>query len=350
MEDTTNTKLPFKYVIISAGCSYAIHLTHTNLIAKKFNLTTNDFLKKCEVIHIGASSSSIQYTKESIFQITKWLMNNGILNEDIFIISNLTQFGRMNFKIDDSLVKETIDVIESNKLIEDGDNFVFDFYGFKIIQYPRGYFYLNGCIYSSLVDNPSHLKKLPKSVYSSILNYYNEYYSIDTLSHMVEYINNLIQIQEFLKENKIDYRFYFMNDIFEGWYYEGEILKHEYTKNVGKFEIPNLKKYGDVSTLDNKIKDVFSKIDFDNIISYKTEKFNYGGVDEYTITKFNFTDFISTTEFKNENDYTNFNFIGQHPVLKVTKSFEENFILPELQPFLNKFIVSEVQPFLNKFI
>ena len=83
---------------------------------------------------------------------------------------------------------------------------------------------------------------------------------------------------------------------------------------------------------------MFSLIDFDNIITYKTDKFNYGGVDEYLITEFNFTDFISTTHFKNENDYKNFNFIGQHPVLKVSKSFEENIIIPELQPFLSKFI------------
>jgi hypothetical protein len=337
MEDTTNTKLPFKYVIISVGCSYSIHLEQTQLIAKKFNLNKHNFLKKCEVIHLGAPSSSIQYTKETIIQITNWLLNNGILNEDIFIVSNLTQFGRMNFKVDESLTEETTNVLDS-KNFNSNSNFVFDFYGFKTIMYPSGYFYLNGSVYSSLVDSPSQLKKLPKSVYSSILNYYNEYYSIDIIGHMVEYINNLIQIQKFLKENKIDYRFYFMNDIFEGWYYEDDILKHEYTKNTGKFEIPDLKKNGDISTLNDKIKDVFSKIDFENIISYKTEKFNYGGVDEYLITKFSFTDFISTTHFKTESDYSNFNFIGQHPVLKVTKSFEANFILPELQPFLNKFI------------
>jgi hypothetical protein len=278
------------------------------------------------------------------------LVENGISNENIFVVSNLTQFGRMNFKIDDSFVEEIVEVFESKEFEYERPMSFFDIPGFKIIQYPRGYFYLNGKLYSSLVDNSSEFKKLPKSIYNSILKYHEDYYKTDTIGHIVEYINNLIQIQKFLKENKIDYRFYFMNDIFEGWYYEGEILKHEYSKNKGKFEIPDLTKYGDISTLDNKIKDVFSKIDFDNIISYKTEKFNYGGVDEYTITKFNFTDFISTTEFKNENDYKDFNFIGQHPVLKVTKSFEENFILPELQPFLNKFIVSEVQPFLNKFI
>jgi hypothetical protein len=263
-------------------------------------------------------------------------MNNGISNENIFVVSNLTQFGRMNFKIDDSEVEEMIKVFESNQT--EGPIFFNDIPGFKIIQYPKGYFYLNGKMYSSLVDNSDEFKKFPKSFHNSILEYYEEYYKTDIIGHMVEYINNLIQIQKFLKENKIDYRFYFMNDIFEGWYYDNEILTHEYNKNIGKFEIPNLKKYGNISELDNRIKNVFSLIDFDNIISYKTDKFNYGGVDEYLISKFNFTDFISTNHFKTEDDYKNFNFIGQHPDLIVTTSFEKNFLLPELQPFLNKFI------------
>ena len=336
MEDTTNTKLSFKYVIISAGCSYAIHLEQTKMIAKKFNSTPSNFLKKCEVIFLGATSSSIQYTKESIIQLTQWLIDNGISNENIFVVSNLTQFGRMNFKIDDSFVEEIVEIFESNQI--ERPIFFSDIPGFKIIQYPRGYFYLNGSMYSSLVDNSSEFKKISKSLNNSILEYHEEYYKTDTIGHMVEYINNLIQIQKFLKENKIDYRFYFMNDIFEGWYYDNEILTHAYNKNIGKFEIPNLKKYGNISELDNRIKNVFSLIDFDNIISYKTDKFNYGGVDEYLISKFNFTDFISTNHFKTEDDYKNFNFIGQHPDLIVTTSFEKNFILPELQPFLNKFI------------
>lgn len=337
MEDTTNTKLPFKYIIISVGCSYSIHLEQTQRIVKKNNLTKHNFLENCEVIHLGAPSSSIQHTKETIIQITKWLLNNGILNEDIFIISNLTQFGRMYFKVDESLTEETTNVLDS-KQFNSNPNFVFDFYGFKTIIYPAGYFYLNDTLYSSLVDSPSQLKKLPNPVYNSILNYFDEYYKIDTIDHMVEYITNVISIQEFLKENKIDHRFYFMNDIFEGWTLDDEIVKHVYSENVGKFEIPDLTKYGDITNLDSRIKDVFSLIDFDNIISYKTKKFNYGGLDEYTITKFSFTDYISTTHFKNENDYKDFNFIGQHPVSKVTRSFEEEFILPELQPFLNKLV------------
>jgi len=338
MEDTTNTKLSFKYVIISAGCSYAIHLDQIRMIARKFNSTPSNFLKKCEVIFIGASSSSIQYTKESISQTIEWLITNGISNENIFVVSNLTQFGRMNFKIDDSLVEEIVEVFESKEDESNRPISFFDIPGFKVIQYPRGYFYLNGKLYSSLVDNSPEFKKLPKSLHTSILNYHVEYHKTDTIDHMIEYISNLIQIQKFLKENKIDYRFYFMNDIFEGWYYDNGVLTHAYNKNIGKFEIPDLKKYGNISEIDDRIKDKFSLIDFDNIISYKTDKFDYGGVDEYLITNFNFTDFISTTHFKSENDYKNFNFMGQHPDLRVTTSFESNFILPEIQPFLNKFI------------
>lgn len=337
MEDIMNNNLPFKYVIISAGCSYSNHLEEIKKISKKFNLSKNEVLTKLEVIHIGAPSSSIQYTKESIIQISKWLLGNGILNENIFVISNLTQIGRMHFKVDESSIDETISTLES-KEFEECPSYKSNFYNFKSIIYPGGYFYLNGNLYSSLVSSPSQLKKLPKPVYNSILNHFEDYYKIDTITHMVDYITNLISIQKFLKENKIDYRFYFMNDIFEGWYCDNTIVKHIYNNNRGKFEIPDLKKYGDISNLDDRIKDVFSLIDFDNIISYKTDKFNYGGLDEYTITKFDITDFISTTHFKNESDYKNFQFIGQHPILKVTRSFEEEFILPELQPFLNKLV------------
>jgi len=349
MEDIISSKLPFKYIIISAGCSYAVHLVQTTKIAEKFNLSKDAFLKECEVIHIGAPSFSIQYAKESINEILIWLMSNGILRENIFVVSNLTQFGRMHFKVDSSFVEETINIIKSKNRY-DGPSYGFELHGFEVVRYPRGYVYVNGNLYTSLSETESELKKLPKPVYNSILDYYENYYKLDTIDHMVDYINNLIQIQEFLKENKIEYRFYFMNDIFEGWYYEGEILKHEYSKNVGKFEIPDLTKYEDITNLDSRIKDIFSLIDFENIISYKTEKFNYGGVDEYAITNFDIKDFMSTTHFKTESDYSNFNFIGQHPVLKVTESFEHKFILPEIQPFLNKFILPEIQPSLNKFI
>lgn len=338
MEDTANTKLPFKYVIISAGCSYANHLEQIRLICRKFNSTPSNFLKKCEVIFIGAPSSSIQYTKESIIQTTEWLIENGISNENIFVVSNLTQFGRMNFKIEDSLVEKIVEVFESKQSESETPISFFNIPGFKIIQYPRGYFYLNGKLYSSLVDNSVEFKKFTNSLHNSILNYYEEYYKTDIIGHMNEYISNLIQIQTFLKENKIDYKFYFMNDIFEGWYYENGVLTHAYNKNIGKFEIPNLKKYGNISELDDRLKNTFSLIDFDNIISYKTDKFNYGGVDEYTITKFDITDFISTTHFKTEDDYKNVNFMGQHPVSKVTMSFENDLILPHLQSFLNKML------------
>lgn len=344
-----NNKLPFKYVIISAGCSYSLYLEKIKKLVKKYNLSKDDFFEKCEMIHIGAPSASIQYTKESITEILNWLLSNGISNENIFVVSNLTQFGRINFKVEDSLIEETIKVLESKNFYTH-PKYVFNFYGFKTILYPSGYFYLNGKLYSSLVDTPSQLKKLPNPVYNSILDYFDEYYKIDTIDHMVEYITNVISIQEFLKENKIDHRFYFMNDIFEGWTLDDEIVKHVYSENVGKFEIPDLTKYGDITNLDSRIKDVFSLIDFDNIISYKTKKFNYGGLDEYTITKFSCNDFINTIHFKTESDYKNFNFIGQHPVLKVGQSFEEEFILPEVQPFLNKFILPKIQPNSNKLL
>lgn len=325
MVDIMKNKFPFEYAIITAGCSYTLHLETTQSLLIK---------NKCKVFFLGAPSSSIEYTKQSIFEFVNYLLDGGILSENIFVLSNLTQFGRRNYKIPSDYVDEFVNILKNRKYDFPSYN-KSDIFGFKMGHYPMGYFYLNGNLYSSLTD--PDLEKIPNKIYNSILEYEDNHYNKDVIQHMIEYIDNLLDIQKFLKQNKIDYKFYFMNDIFEGWYNNG-IIRHIYTENVGKFEVPDLKKYGDISNLDDVIKDVFSLIDFDNIISYKTDKFNYGGLDEYTITKFNFTDFISTTHFKTDVDYKKFNFIGQHPMMNVTTSFENELILPHLQSFLNKML------------
>lgn len=337
MADIMNNELPFKYAIITAGCSYTLHLENIRNFLRVNGLNNEhaNLPSICQLFHIGNPSASIEYIEISIISVVNDLLNGGILPENIFVLSNLTQFGRRNFKIPSEYTNE-VDTILRNRVYDfpsysskNTDRFIMGFY-------PGGYFNLNNEIYTSLTD--SDLKSLPTPVYLQIKNYIEKYYQTDIIDHIINYLNSVVSIQSFLKNNKIDYKFYFMNDIFEGWFFDGYVLKHVYNTHHGKFEIPDLKKYNTIDTIDLGIKSVFDNIDFNNIISYKTEKFNFGGLDEYTITNFDITDFISTTDFKTESDYKNFNFIGQHPVSKVTMSFENDLILPHLQSFLNKML------------
>ena len=323
-----NENFWFNKVFLTSGCSYTTRLEY---IKEELDIIDSPNDDKTLIHHIGLASSSIQHLKNSIISFVDYFLKNGINRENIYVVGNLTQIGRRSYKFNKNENKYILKLI--NEVVEfKEDNSLPDF-NFK--KYPLGFCELDDDIYSSLIVNTELYNPLPNDIKKGIFTFM-DYHNKLTMEELVEnYFTDLIIIQEYLKKNKIEYTFYFMNNIIEGW--NATYSTHLYNNFYGKFEVPDLTNTHNIKNISSKVNSLFNLIDFDNIVCYSTEKQKYGGMDEYAIDNFKPTDFagLETLEIK---DYygPQFTFFGKHPLENVQIKFEEKFIHPKMESFIKK--------------
>jgi hypothetical protein len=330
MEDILNrNKFLFDTIFLSSGCSYTIGLDYAKSILKYDPIEKKD--KKTLFNSIGHPSSSIKHLKNSIILFVDYFLKNGIKNENIFIVGNLTQIGRKNFKFNQ------YEKIYIRELVNDNfdwyhDNSVGDM---KLIKYPHGFCEIGDDIVSSLTASASFYKNIPTDIKKRITTFI-EYHSNLSIEELVEdYFNDIIILQEYLKKNKIEYTLFFMSNILEGW--DSEYKTHKYSNFFGKYEVPDLRNTYNIKNISNKVKSLFDLIDFDNIVCYSNGTQKYGGIDEYAIDNFKPTDFAGRENIEIKEYYgPYFPIFGQHPLENVQYEFEKKFIYPKMENFIKK--------------
>lgn len=313
-------------VFLTGGCSYTIPLDYLQYKINYRNRNTRTLIN-----HIGLGSASIKHLKNSVITFVDYFLRNNIKNENIYVVGDLTQIGRKSYKFNKSEKRYVLNLLDT---IDDWkpDLSVGEL---KFRKYPYGFCELGDDIYSSLVADNSFYNPLPNDIKKGIITFM-DYHNKLTLDELVEdYFSDLFILQEYLKKNKIEYTFYFMSNIIEGW--DNTYTTHLYNNFFGKFEVPDLKNTHNIKNISSVVNSLFNLIDFDNIVCYSTEKQKYGGIDEYAIDNYKPTDFAGREKIEIKDYYgPYFTFFGQHPLENVQIDFEEKFIYPKMESFIKK--------------
>jgi hypothetical protein len=322
-------KFLFDKVFISSGCSYTTPLPYARSIVNNSKSETKN--QETLFSHIGLPSASIKHLKISTISFVDYLLKNGIKNENIYLIGNLTQIGRKSFKYND------IEYAYINKIIKTKSEWYQDssIQDYKMIKYPNGFCELNGDIFSTMTADLSFYDTLPSDIKKRMTTYVNYHTNLSMEELVEEYFTDLIILQEYLKKNKIEYTLFFMSNILEGWDYKYET--HKYLDFYGRYEVPDLRNTYNIKNISQQVKSLFDLIDFDNIVCYSNTTQTYGGIDEYAIENFKPTDFAGREHIQIKEYYgPDFPIFGQHPLENVQYEFEKRFIYPKMEKFIKK--------------
>lgn len=296
---------------IKAGSSYALDYSVTNYVQNK----------KIQRIDLDWSSVGIHYIKYSILETVNFLLKKGVNESDIYVVSDLSQIGRFYTTDVNEFAEE---YYLKNKLIQNiniDNEFYFNFLSNGIID-------VNGNIFDCMIRGSfdSYSSKL-KNI---LTNNQKLSYTQDSLFYIEDYLENLVELQKELSNKNINYSLYPMNNIFEGWFIEDDIIKHKYSYHI-EYSLPNLSDCLLISELSEKSKELFSQVDLDNICFYKGEGNEFGGMDEFAIDNYTEDVFTDTPDkLKNQN------FFGYHPRQFVRNDYFNKYIKERYDLFLEK--------------
>jgi hypothetical protein len=274
-----------KYLII-AGCSYYWKIDKKNYP----NDIPEAFLKGYAQVHIGASSSSIERIKESIIHTIGELLERGVNGSNIYLLSNITNIGRQFIKYPDYMLNSLSEYYKQENQI--GKNIVSSL---------------------TLTANDEYkskdVKRWEKNIISNIEN------SRLPIQYFEIYLESIVILQSFLKRNNISNTIFSMSNVFEGW---DDNFNHTYSNLKGPV-VPDLSKTLHIKDMSEYCKYLWDLIDLDNFVFHKTIGNNYGGIDEYTIDKFNGDESLY---FSNPKEFGN-NWYGNHPEAPAYSSFSD---------------------------
>jgi len=307
-----NVYMKSEKIIISTGCSYALGLD-------SFKKNTILNFKSTDIKNFGAPASSIQFTKELIIHSVKHALNTGYSTDTIYVVFDCTQIGRNTKRVPIEYVNPILNNISPIMHSRDWENLIYD-------SYSEGYYKLNNNLYTTFSDG--NINKFPYEIKQWIDDETEYSDKKDIIDYIEEYVETILIIQHFLKNNNIDYSAFFMSNVIEGWYYDS-FLKHRYS-GIETYNLPNLKNDLNISEISEPIKILFNNIDFDKFVLYKNDNQTFGGLDEFTIDNYD------KTEFNDCNVEMGDNRLGMHPSQLVQMQFEELYLKSRLESFLTK--------------
>jgi len=320
--------------IINTGCSYGV------MFRSMFRFTTGrdvDF----RVIDLHSDSHGAEYQKRSVILTINELIKIGVKSEDIYVITEWSQPNRLFIELPKEFVT---DIIENEDYSE--PNFVLD-NSFKLLDNPDLHFIskyksLNIVIKDRVYANIEH-SDLDSFDSENVKFYINEFVkncpiSYKPIDRLEQYLTNILDLQSFLKSKNIQHTFFLMNNTFEGYY--NNFANFSYTKDTREsvqqevIELPNLKEFNHIKDFSFYLNNIWESIDKDSFVFYETDRFNYGGIDEYTMETFGhiaYTAGANPWDIPDDGYCTSF---GAHPHDSVYVSFFEQYIYPRLNGFI----------------
>ena len=334
----------FKFIIAS-GCSYATTLSSLKNKTLNVKLDTSDNLI---FIEIGCASQGSDWAYDSIKYTIHKLFEIGVKSENIYCFVEWTQIERISIthptilheffsthswkeKLNEHFyIKSNVE--NSNSVI----NKLYEVMNVRMLQDVHNVMSIENLWYI----NPTHTDK------NDILKFdnidleiaYNEMLKYEIRvpieSRVKAYLNNIINLQTYLKNNQISYNFVPMQSQFSGWDIDSNYMHvHKYTlyqnwpshvhnnklKINNRFkETLNINSADDLVIVFPQFKYLINQIDFSNWWFHKSDFYRYGGIDEYALETYGLYGYL-TTEYDirtimSEIDVTHINAsFGYHP-------------------------------------
>lgn len=317
-----------KYLIYS-GCSYGRIVTC--LYDQKFNeyLDVNDDVI---LIDMAKDSQSSGYSADSIIYCVNSLLSNGVNSKNIFVLNEWTQFSRTHDVFPNGVLDEIKQNSPSSNILYREYNPKSRIYGksdvvrnqlnsilnLKYLKWRDNDFevpigIIDNLFYASPANiDPREYKNTPFQDWVLLMQKQMEITSNETL--MISYINNILRLQNFLKLNKIEYKFHTLNSQFSGWFKTQYNVGHSEHRFVNPYDIEengqfidnvkahrehinSLNKNNDIVNVFPGCKSKFNEIDLSRFWFYEKNNYRFGGIDEYSFDNFSYYGYHSPENF-----------------------------------------------------
>jgi hypothetical protein len=321
--------------IVNTGCSYGVMFRSMKEFTKG---NDTDF----QVIDLHCDSHGAEYQKRSITYTISKLFQKGVSPKDIYVIVEWSQPNRLFIE----LPKEFCGEIENDKNHLEG-TFILNNKFERVddsLEYVGKYKSLNVVFDDRVYANIEH-SDLDSFENKNIQFYIKEFIQNTPISNkpidrIEQYLTNIVDLQNFLKSNQIQYSFFLMNNSFEGYY---ENFLHKYgTEDINKYvqtdtiSLPDLSNFYHIKDFSNYLTHMWNLLDLSNFCFYKTDKFNYGGIDEYSLEKFghiSYTAGANLWDIPEDGYCTSF---GAHPHDSIYIDFFNEYIYNKIQSFIGQ--------------
>ena len=321
--------------IVNTGCSYGVMFRSMKEFTKG---NDTDF----QVIDLHCDSHGAEYQKRSITYTISKLFQKGVSPKDIYVVVEWSQPNRLFIE----LPKEFCGEIEKDKNHLEG-TFILNNKFERVddsLEYIGKYKSLNVVFDDRVYANIEH-SDLESFENKNIQFYIKEFIQNTPISNkpidrLEQYLTNIVDLQNFLKTNQIQYSFFLMNNSFEGYYDNflhkygtDDIFNHIQTDVI---KLPDLVNFYHIKDFSNYLTQMWNLLDLSNFCFYKTDKFNYGGIDEYSMEKFghiSYTSGANVWDIPEDGYCTSF---GAHPHDSIYIDFFNEYIYNKIQPFIGQ--------------
>jgi hypothetical protein len=309
----------YKYIVAS-GCSYATTISSLEVKNLDVKLDTSDNLI---FIEVGCASQSSDWAYDSIIYTVNKLFEIGVKSENIYCFVEWTQIERVTINqpvyshqlLNDNIAKEKGD---RHFYIKGKDNVViqqlYDSLNIKCLQDVHNIMSIDGLFYiNPLHTDPTDISKLNDIDFEFYFNVGLEYeLRIPMEVRVKKYLDNILNLQRYLKSNLIDYNFAMMQSQFSAWGVgDNDIVVHKYTLNSnkpmllnnGKFKVNtkfkenlNISESDDLTNIFPQFRPLFNQIDLSNWWFYNKGGYRYGGIDEYALEEYEMYGYLSACQ------------------------------------------------------
>jgi len=320
--------------IVNTGCSYGVMFRSMKEFTKG-----ND--TEFKIIDLHCDSHGAEYQKRSVIYTISKLLHSGVKSSDICVITEWSQPNRLFIELpkenskhilENSEASEGVFVLNNKFERESDSNLIRKYKSLNVIIGDRVYLNPDVDSFDDLEDE-------------SLIYYLEKFKNNCHISHkpidrLEQYMTNILDLQNYLKANGIDYRFFLMNNTFEGYYSN---FSHAYGldstyESVGNENIiiPNVTELMHINEFSEYIKEIWNSLDLNKFVFYKTDNFNYGGIDEYAMQKFghqSYTAGANEWDIPNEGYVTSF---GAHPHDSVYIDFFRDYLYEWASSFIGE--------------
>jgi hypothetical protein len=303
-----------KYVVTS-GCSFTRQSKRVGLTGNEYDFMDDyisqwkwpHFIKEeypnYEVINYGNPTNDNTVIANSILYGVDKLLKNGVSPSDIKVVIQWSGWSRNSAFISQYKQNEMNYGLHPDTKTADENDYahINDF-----INVPKNYAGEHGYYILAAGYNAPHVKV--KSI-----DYFTEYvkhiFSAD--ERMIEYIRNILLVQNYLKSNGIEYKCFTMHNNFSKEYVNDERFPSWRPEPSNKTEAHHViyDKFIPItweSDLKNQfenspyVKYLYDMVDFDKFWFYKEDDITkYGGQVEWSIKKYNFDEISDNTDIPN---------------------------------------------------
>lgn len=280
--------------IINTGCSYGV-------MFRSFKEFTKGNHSDFKIIDLHCDSTGADYAKRSVIYTISKLIQNGVSPTDMYVITEWSQPNRLHIELPKEFCNEVLSDIahtEKSFVLDNTFNRIENQYPIEFIGKYKSLTTVFGDRVYANIEHSDLESFEDKNLHFYIKEFIkNSPINNKPIDRLENYLTNILDLQSFLKSFDIKYSFFLMNNSFEGYY--DNFANFSYTKEtlnlVQKDEIilPSLKDFYHIKDFSSYLLQTWNLLDLSNFHFYKTENFNFGGIDEYSMEKFGHISYTS---------------------------------------------------------